>query len=113
MLVVAGQTVPFTFTNPQPIQYSNDPGLNENLLTGVNFDPDTAFAKAFAATVYELLSNYSTVPVNHSLLPNRSMDVVYEAIGGNVGFLPANVHDLTQITADIRDLGKSGAARRS
>ena len=40
-------------------------------------------------------------------LPNRSMDVVYEAIGGNVGFLPPNVHDLTAITADVRDLGKS------
>ena len=86
---------------------TTDPGLNENLLNGVNFGNDAAFAKSFAATVYELLSNYSTVPVNHSQLPNPSMDVVYEAIGGNVGFLPANVNDLTAITADVRDLGKS------
>ena len=53
------------------------------------------------------MSNYSTVPVNHSQLPNRSMDVVYEAIGGNVGFLPSNVNTLTAITSDVRDLGKS------
>ncbi len=35
------------------------------------------------------------------------MDVVYEAIGGNVGFLPSNVNTLTAITSDVRDLGKS------
>jgi hypothetical protein len=33
--------------------------------------------------------------------------VVYEAIGGNVGFLPSNVNTLTAITSDVRDLGKS------
>jgi hypothetical protein len=107
VLVGAGQTVPFTFTNPQPIGFSNDPGLDENLLNNVDFGADASFAKQFAGSVYELLSNYSTVPVNHSQLPNRSMDVVYEAIGGNVGFLPSNVNTLTAITADVRDLGKS------
>jgi hypothetical protein len=35
------------------------------------------------------------------------MDLVYEAIGGNVGFLPPNVNKLTAITSDVRDLGKS------
>ena len=39
------------------------------------------------------------------------MDVVYEAIGGNVGFLPPNVNGLTAITADVRDLGKSAYLR--
>ncbi len=97
----------FTVANPQPIAYSNDPGLNAHLLDNVNFGADATFANQFAGSVYELLSNYSTVPVNHSQLPNRSMDVVYEAIGGNVGFLPANVNALTAITSDVRDLGKS------
>jgi len=102
-----GQTVTFTVSNPPPIAYSNDPGLNENLINADGFGNDASFATAFAGSVYELLSNYSTVPVNHSQLPNRSMDVVYEAIGGNVGFLPPNVNTLTAITADVRDLGKS------
>ena len=102
-----GQTVTFSVSNPQPIAYSNDPGLNENLINADGFGNDASFATAFAGSVYELLSNYSTVPVNHSQLPNRSMDVVYEAIGGNVGFLPPNVNTLTAITSDVRDLGKS------
>ncbi len=102
-----GQTVTFNVANPQPIAYSNDPGLNENLINADGFGDDSSFATAFAGSVYELLSNYSTVPVNHSQLPSRSMDVVYEAIGGNVGFLPSNVNTLTAITSDVRDLGKS------
>ena len=105
--LAAGQTYQFNVSNPPKIAYSNDPGLNEDLLKNVNFGADASFASQFAATVYELLSNYSTVPVNHSKLPNRSMDVVYEAIGGNVGFLPSNVNTFTQITSDVRDLGKS------
>jgi hypothetical protein len=102
-----GQTLTFTVSNPPPIAYSNDPGLNENLINADGFGNDASFATAFAGSVYELLSNYSTVPVNHSQLPNRSMDVVYEAIGGNVGFLPPNVNTFTAITSDVRDLGKS------
>ncbi len=105
--LAAGQQYQFNVSNPQAIAFSNDTGLNENLLNNVNFGGDASFANQFSATVYELLSNYSTVPVNHSKLPNRSMDVVYEAIGGNVGFLPPNVNGLTAITADVRDLGKS------
>ncbi len=101
-----GQTATFQVANPQPIAYSNTPGLRTNLIIAGAFGPDAAFARAFGATVYELMSNYSTVPVNHSLLPN-AMDVIYEAIGGNVGFLPDNVKGFTAITADVRDLGKS------
>ncbi len=107
VVLAAGQTYQFTVSNPPTIAYSNDRGLNANLLKNVNFGADASFASQFAATVYELLSNYSTVPENHSRLPNRSMDVVYEAIGGNVGFLPSNVNKFTQITSDVRDLGKS------
>jgi hypothetical protein len=102
-----GQTVPFTFANPQPIAFSNDTGLKTNLINANGFGNDAAFATAFAASVYEMMSAYSTVPVQHTLLPNRSMDLVYEAIGGNVGFLPPNVNKFTAITSDVRDLGKS------
>ncbi len=104
---LSGQTVSFQVANPPPIAFSNDPGLDDNLINANGFGNHAAFATAFAASVYEVLSNYSTVPVNHSLLPNRSMDVVYEAIGGNVGFLPDNVKNFTAITSDVRDLGKS------
>jgi hypothetical protein len=104
---LSGQTVPFTFSNPQPIAYNNDPNLKTDLISASGFGNDAAFATAFAGSVYELMSAYSTVPVEHTLLPNRSMDLVYEAIGGNVGFLPSNVNQFTQITADVRDLGKS------
>jgi hypothetical protein len=102
-----GQTVDFNFSNPQPIAYSNDPGLLTNLINPNGFGTDAAFATEFAASVYETMSAYSTVPVKHTLLPNSSMDLVYEAIGGNVGFLPPNVNTLTAITSDVRDLGKS------
>ena len=102
-----GQTVPFDFRSPQPIAYSNDPGLETDLINPDGFGSDAAFATAFAGSVYELMSVYSTVPQKHTLLPNSSMDLVYEAIGGNVGFLPPTVNTLTAITSDVRDLGKS------
>ena len=102
-----GQTVPFDFSKPQPIAYSNDPGLETDLINPDGFGSDAAFATAFAGSVYELMSVYSTVPEKHTLLPNSSMDLVYEAIGGNVGFLPPTVNTLTAITSDVRDLGKS------
>lgn len=105
--LAAGTQGNFQVLNPQPIAYSNDPGLNDTLINAADFGNNAAYATAFAASVYELMSNYSTVAVNHSRLPNRSMDVVYEAIGGNVGFLPSNVNTLTAITSDVRDLGKS------
>ncbi len=100
-----GQTVPFTFSNPQPIAY--DPGLKTHLINKHKSGKDADFATAFAGSVYELMSAYSTVPVEHTLLPSRSMDLVYEAIGGNVGFLPSSVNTFTAITSDVRDLGKS------
>jgi hypothetical protein len=108
---VPGVTAPtqatFFFSAPQPIAYSNDPGLQTNLINENGFGNDAVFAKAFAGSVYELMSAYSTIPDKHTLLPNRSMDLVYEAIGGNVGFLPPNVKNLKAITNDVRDLGKS------
>ena len=108
-----GFTVPFNFSKPQLIAYNNDPGLKTDLINANGFGNHAAFATAFAASVYEVMSVYSTVPEKHTLLPNSSMDLVYEAIGGNVGFLPPNVNKLTAITSDVRDLGKSVLARCS
>jgi len=106
VLVVAGQNATFQVANPAAIAHSTDKGVDTTLLNGVNFGADADFAKKFAGTVYELMSNYSTIPDKHTDLP-PAMDLVYEAIGGNVGFLPPNVKIYTQITADVRDLGKS------
>jgi hypothetical protein len=103
--VANGQMATFTFSNPPAIAFSGDPGLQTNLINASGFGQDASFANAFAASVYEMLSVYSTIPVNKTGLPNRSMDVVYEAIGGNVGFLPTSA--FTLISSDVRDLGKS------
>jgi hypothetical protein len=100
-----GQTVAFTFSKPQPIQFGDDPGLQTNLINPGGFGQDASFATAFAASVYELMSVYSTIPAKQTNLPYRSMDLVYEAIGGNVGFLPTAAY--TQISSDVRDVGKS------
>jgi hypothetical protein len=103
--VPSGKNVSFTFSKPAGIPYSNDPGLETNLINPDGFGADKPFAVAFAGSVYEMMSVYGTIPKKHTLLPNRSMDLVYEAIGGNVGFLPTAA--FVRISENVRDLGKS------
>lgn len=111
---VPPSTTSFTFLAPQAIMYSNDPGLQTNLINPNGFKNDpkfgnlTSFAYSFAQTVYEMMNVYSTTSktqLQATKLPNLSMAVVYEAIGGNVGFLPTAA--FSNISADARDLGKS------
>jgi hypothetical protein len=104
--VTGPTTMNLAFSKPQPIAFSSTPGLNTDLINPTGFGSDAAFAKAFAASVYEMMSAYSTV-VNETGLPN-DMNVIYEAIGGNVGHLPtAKPVDYVNISADVHDLGKS------
>jgi hypothetical protein len=110
-------TTTFTFMAPAltganaGIPYTSDPGLQTDLVTkGAGFTHEKE-ALAFAANVYEMLSVYGTIPtkdLQNDLLPNLSMAVVYEAIGGNVGHLPTALPiNYVNISADVRDLGKS------
>jgi hypothetical protein len=104
--VTGPTTMNLAFSKPQPIAFSSTPGLNTGLINPTGFGPDAAFAKAFAASVYEMMSAYRTV-VNETGLPN-DMNLIYEAIGGNVGHLPtAKPIDYVSISADVRDLGKA------
>jgi hypothetical protein len=106
-------TTSFTFLAPTmtTLVGSTDKGLQTNLIDPNGFGDNKAFATEFAATIYEMLSVYSTVSpeqLKATLLPSNSMAVVYEAIGGNVGFLPtAQPVNYADISADVRDLGKS------
>lgn len=110
-------TTSFTFLAPAltganaGVPFTNDPGLQLDLVTkgaGFTYEKD---AIAFGANVYEMLSTYGTISqtqLKNDLLPNLSMAVVYEAIGGNVGHLPTALPvDYVNISADVRDLGKS------
>jgi hypothetical protein len=104
--VTGPTTMNLAFSKPQPIAFNSTPGLNTDLINPTGFGPDAAFAKAFAASVYDMMSAYSTV-VNETGLPN-DINLIYEAIGGNVGHLPtAKPIDYVNISADVRDLGKS------
>jgi hypothetical protein len=95
---------PFTFTKPQPIAFANEAATIPILFTGA---ADKAFAAAFAGTVYETLSVFSTAPRQVPMLPG-SMEVVGNSIGGNVGFLPtAEPVNYVNISANVRDLVKS------
>ncbi|WP_165070584.1 hypothetical protein [Paludisphaera rhizosphaerae] len=104
---VPGVTAPtqasLTFSAPQPIAFAGE-------TTRIYFkfpDAKEKFAQAFAATVYEVLSVFSTTPKRIAALPN-SMEIVGNSIGGNVGFLPtAEPIDYVNISADVRDLVKS------
>ena len=93
----------FTFSAPQPIAFAN-----ETTNIPIDFKPaDQAYAKEFAATVYEVMSVFSTAPRKVPALPG-SMEVVGNSIGGNVGFLPtAEPTNYVNISADVRDLVKS------
>jgi hypothetical protein len=94
----------FTFSKPQPIAFDD-----EATVIPLEFATlaDKKFAAEFAATVYEILSVFSTAPRQVPLLPG-SMEVVGNSIGGNVGFLPtAKPINYVNISADVRDLIKS------
>jgi hypothetical protein len=103
--VTGPTTMQLQFLAPQPIAYA---AQTNNIR--INFDKQPAekpFAAAFAATAYELMSVYSTATIRDAQLP-PAMGVVENVIGGNVGFLPsAKPIDYVNITADVRDLGKS------
>jgi hypothetical protein len=100
-----GKTVTFTFSKPDAISTYNDPGVNVNLLNPNGFGADKPFADAFAASVYEMMSVYSTI--QKPTIPElpKSMGLVYESIGGGVGHLPTAA--FVRISANVRDLGKS------
>jgi hypothetical protein len=101
---VPASTTSFTFSKPDLINTYGDP-VNVNLINANAFGNDKAFADAFAASVYETMSVYSTI--QNPTVPQlpRSMGVVYESIGGGVGHLPTSA--FVNISADVRDLGKS------
>jgi hypothetical protein len=104
---VPGVTAPtqasFTFSAPQPIAYA-DQTTNIPLAFAPQRPP---YSVAFAATVYEVLSVFSTASRQVPELPG-SMEVVGNSIGGNVGFLPtAAPVNYVNISADVRDLVKS------
>jgi hypothetical protein len=104
--VTGPTTMNLAFSKPQPIAFSSTPGLNTDLINPTGFGSDAAFAQAFSASVYEMMSAYSTV-VNKTGLPNDT-NLIYEAIGGNVGHLStAKPVNYVNISADVRDLGKS------
>ncbi|WP_165251234.1 hypothetical protein [Paludisphaera soli] len=92
-----------TFTAPQPIAFAD-----QATIIPLRFPPARqAYAKQFAATVYEVLSVFSTAPRKVPALPG-SMEVVGNSIGGNVGFLPTALPtNYVNISADVRDLVKS------
>ncbi len=92
-----------TFSPPPPIAFA---GETQNI--PLSFAPaHQAEAKAFAATVYEVLSVFSTAGRRVPALPG-SMEVVGNSIGGNVGFLPtATPTNYVNISANVRDLVKS------
>jgi hypothetical protein len=104
---VPGVTAPtketFTFSAPQPIAFAD-----QTKDIPLAFAPaKQLYAKAFAATVYEVLSVFSTAPRHVPALPG-SMEVVGNSIGGNVGFLPTALPvNYVNISADVRDLVKS------
>jgi len=105
---VPGVTSPtqatFTFSAPQPIAFANQ---TTNIPIKFTTPADQQYAEAFAATVYEVLSVFSTAPRQVPALPG-SMEVVGNSIGGNVGFLPtAKPINYVNISADVRDLVKS------
>lgn len=104
---VPGVTAPgradFTFSAPQPIAYAD-----QTTDLSLRFPPaQQKYATAFAATVYETLSVFSTAPRKVPALP-ASLELVGNSIGGNVGFLPtAKPINYVNISADVRDLVKS------
>jgi hypothetical protein len=104
---VPGVTAPtqanFTFQAPQPIAFAN-----QTANIPLSFAPQhQAYSRDFAATVYEVLSVFSTANRQVPALPG-SMEVVGNSIGGNVGFLPtAAPVNYVNISADVRDLVKS------
>jgi hypothetical protein len=94
----------FTFSKPQPIAFAGQATIIPMKFTTV---AEQQFAAAFAGTVYEILSVFSTAPRQVPALPG-SMEVVGNSIGGNVGFLPtATPIDYVNISADVRDQIKS------
>jgi hypothetical protein len=96
----------FTFSAPRGIAFASQ-------TTDIHIKFDTkdrqrlVYLKAFAANVYELLSVFSTANTYDTQLP-RSMAIMENVIGGNVGFLPTHDPiDYVNISANIRDLIKS------
>ncbi len=102
---VPAATTSFTFSKPDVLSTYGDPNVNVNLIHANGFGADKAFADAFAASVYETMSVYSTIEKPTVPQLPRSMGVVYESIGGGVGHLPTAA--FVNISADVRDLGKS------
>jgi hypothetical protein len=104
---VPGVTAPtqetFTFSAPQPISFAD-----QTKDIPLAFAPaEQQYAREFAATVYEVLSVFSTAPRQVPAL-SGSLEVVGNSIGGNVGFLPTAVPvNYVNISADARDLVKS------
>jgi hypothetical protein len=94
----------FIFSKPDPITTGGDQ-VNMNLIDPNGFGTDKPFADAFAASVYETMSVYSTIQDLTIPELTKSFNVVYESIGGGVGHLPTA--SFVNISADVRDLGKS------
>jgi len=101
--VTSPATTTLTFSPPPPIAFAEQ----ASPIT-LKFQPALRpYAREFAATVYEVLSVFSTAPRKVPALPG-SMEVVGNSIGGNVGFLPtAEPINYVNISADVRDLVKS------
>jgi len=111
--VDSGKSATFKFSKPAPIAFA-DETTNIPISFALATPAEQQTAAAFAGVVYELLSVYSTI--NPRKVPQLlgSMETVGNAMGGNVGFLPTanigtppDVINLKNISADVRDLGKS------
>jgi hypothetical protein len=109
--VASGQTRKFTFSVPAPIAFAGET-LDLHISFAMDSQTEKQTAALFSGVVYELLSVYSTVnPRKVPDLPG-SVENVGNSIGGNVGFLPTATYGATKanlknISADVRDLGKS------
>jgi hypothetical protein len=80
--------------------------INKDGFKDAKFGDYTKIAQEFAASVYETMAVYSTIPNQTFPLLPGSMALVYESIAGGVGHLPVQ-SQYVKITADLRDLGKS------
>ena len=103
--VTSQQPMSFTFSKPQGIAFASQANIISLKFADTKAAQD--YAKAFAATVYESLSVFSTAFKQDAALP-KSMAIVENVIGGNVGFLPTHAPvDYVNISANVRDLIKS------
>lgn len=103
--VTSPTAISFTFKPPQGIAFTSE---TTNIPLEFKTTDAQAYAKDFAATVYEAMSVFSTADTRDAHLPS-SMAIVENVIGGNVGFLPtADAKPVyVNISADARDLVKS------